>query len=110
MVKVDDKILKNNPAIIDPAPSRRRIVVEAEGYMPWKVEQIVDANTTIDVAMKKLETEKELSTAKKGSTGTKAPADKTRPKDSTAGKESSTKPGSGVYKGKVKLSEHEYPE
>jgi len=105
VVKVDDKVLKNNPAIVDPAPSRRRIVVEAEGYMPWKVEQIVDANTTISVAMTKLETEKESSGAKKASTGAKAAA-----KDSTAGKDSGAKTGSGTYKGKVKLSEHDYPE
>jgi hypothetical protein len=110
VVTVDDVLLKNNPAIIDPAPSRRRIVVEAEGYMPWKVEQIVDANTTIDVAMKKLEPDKAASsTAKKGS-GTKAAADKTKPKDSTAGKDSAAKSGTGTYKGKVKLSEHDYPE
>ena len=102
VVTVDGSELENNPAIIDPSPSRRIILVEAEGYTPWKVEQVVDANTTIIVDMNKLEKPKEALAPKKGPEGTK---------EAGTGKAAATKKtGTGVYKGKVKLSEQEYPE
>ena len=95
VVTVDGNVLENNPAFVDPSPSRRIILVEAEGYMPWKVEQIIDANTTIIAAMKKLEQPKGASVPKQGPAGAKA-----------AGKKTET----GVSKSKVKLSGQEYPE
>jgi serine/threonine protein kinase len=100
-VTVDGSMLENNPALVDPSPSRRIILVEAEGYMPWKVEQVVDANTTIVVDMKKLEKPKEALAPKKVSEGAK---------EAGAGKAATKKTETGVHKGKVKLSEQEYPE
>jgi serine/threonine protein kinase len=110
VVTVDGNEIENNPALVDPSPSRRIIRVEAEGYMPWKAEQVVDANTTIIVDMNKVDQPKEASVPKKGSAGTKTAADKTQPKEAGDGKAAGKKTGSGVYKGKVTLSGHEYPE
>jgi serine/threonine protein kinase len=117
VVTLDGKHLEENPAEVEPSPDPREIVIEAPGYEPWTARKVVKSDMVIDVVMARLETKKRGS-KKKGSGEAegegKPPAivvEKVQPEKKEPEKKKPTgKKGSGVYQGKVKITDTEYPE
>ncbi len=129
VIRLEGNVLSGSISMIDRSLEKRTLSIEAEGYEPFIAERIIDADTEINVSLKKIK--KELKADKKITGGGKTPAKKQPPPEpikpvkkfviiepeekKTDPEPEPVKPplkkGKGKgFSGKVEISETDYPQ
>ena len=70
VIRIDDKTMDKNPALVAPAEKKRAIRIEARGFEPWTGEMVIRADTEISVTMKKAASPQPVKDGTKKSTPT----------------------------------------
>ena len=119
VVSLGGKKVEGNPSRVAYSTKEKEIMVEAEGYEQWVAKKIPRSDLVVEVAMVSLPEVKGGKKKKKGKKddGTASTAGTAKPPVIVVEKNPETKPvkkkekgKSGTYKGKVKLSDIDYPD